>query len=117
MKKYILGALVFALSVNSLISEEPVAKEEKLILGVTVLKKDGIEIRLAPRSQDYGRLLIVIPKRSGKAAKRNQIRRRIKSIFYEEKLFELPFDWIIFVKKEGIGMSFEKLKEIMQAVA
>ena len=40
MKKYILGALVFALSVNSLISEEPVAKEEKLILGVTVLKKD-----------------------------------------------------------------------------
>lgn len=87
--------------------------EQLFKIARTKLKKDGIEVRLAPRSLDFGRLLIVIPKRSGKAAKRNQIRRRIKSIFYEEKLFELPFDWIILVKKEAIGMSFEKLKEIM----
>lgn len=79
----------------------------------TKFKKNGLEIRLAPRSLDYGRLLIVIPKKSGKAAQRNQIRRRIKSIFYEEKLFEMSFDWIIFVRKEGINLPFNVLKEIL----
>jgi ribonuclease P protein component len=79
----------------------------------TVLKKEGLIIRLAPRTKDFSRILIVIPKASGKAAQRNRIRRRIKSIFYEERLFERNQDCIVLVGRQAIALSFSDLKNLM----
>lgn len=79
-------------------------------------KIKGLDIRLAPKFLPSARLLIVTPRACGNAPKRNRIRRRLKSIFYEQKYYEQPFDWIIMVRKEGIGLDFDELKEIMTKV-
>lgn len=63
-------------------------------------------------SQDFGRILIVASRKVGNAPERNKIRRRIKSIFYEEKLYELPFDWAIIIKRPATTLSFEELKKL-----
>jgi len=44
----------------------------------------------------FGKILIIIPGKTGNAIKRNKIRRQIKAIFYEEKLFEKPDILVIF---------------------
>jgi ribonuclease P protein component len=82
----------------------------------TQFKNLGLEIRLAPREFDFGRILIVIPRSAGNAPERNRIRRRLKAIFYEEHLFEKEFDWIVLVSKQAIPLSFSQIKEILLSV-
>lgn len=77
----------------------------------------GLDLLLAPSFLSHGRILVVTSKKTGNAAKRNLIRRRLKAIFYEEQLFEKQLDIIIIIKKEGIGKSFDELKSLLlQAV-
>ena len=79
----------------------------------TKLKEQGLEIRLAPKLKEFGRILIVIPRRSGNAAKRNRVRRRLKSIFYEEHLFEQGQDCIVLVSRQAVELSFDTLKDLL----
>ncbi|MBT3456334.1 hypothetical protein HN446_04675 [bacterium] len=75
---------------------------------------DGLKIFIAPKQSDLGRVLVITPRRVGNSPKRNLIRRRIKSIFYEEKLYEKQNDWIVFVgERKSTGLSFLRLKEII----
>ena len=76
----------------------------------------GLLIKLAPKQLDFGRILVVTPKKSGNAPQRNLIRRRFKSIFLEDKLYELSYDWVIITSKEALSLSFETLRTIMQEV-
>jgi ribonuclease P protein component len=81
-------------------------------------KKMGLEILLAPRSLDYGRVLLSVPKRSGNSPQRNKLKRRTKAIFYESKLFELNFDWVVIVRsKEVVKINFPTLKKIIIDIA
>jgi ribonuclease P protein component len=74
----------------------------------------GLVIAIAPRShQDFARLLIIIPKKVGSAPERNLIRRRIKAIFYEHKLFTGNIDWLFFVKPASKSLDFATLKNII----
>jgi ribonuclease P protein component len=79
-----------------------------------MIKSQGLEIRLAPQILDYSRILIVTPRKAGNAVERNRIRRRLKSIFFEEKLFEQPFDCIVLVRKPAIQLSFDELKQLLK---
>ena len=57
------------------------------------------------------RFAVVVGSKVAKSAvERNRIRRRFKSIFYEEKLYEQPYDCIIIVRKEAIQLPFDRLK-------
>ncbi len=78
----------------------------------------GLDIRLAPRSNpEYSRILIVISKKIGSAPVRNQLRRRIKSIFYELQLYKQSHDWLI-VTRPGAGeVPFNELKELITKAA
>lgn len=76
-------------------------------------KIQGLDIRLAPKFLSQARILIVTPRACGNAPKRNRIRRRIKSIFYEEKYYEQAYDWIILIRKEAILLEFDQLKALM----
>ena len=60
----------------------------------------------------HGKLLI-IPVRTFKAHERNLIRRRIKSIFYEEQLYTQPTMWILIVYKQALHLSFSELKTFL----
>ncbi len=61
----------------------------------------------------HGKLLIVIPRKAGKAHERNLIKRRIKAIYYEEKLYEKSIISIILVREEATKISFEELKKFL----
>ena len=79
-------------------------------------KIDGLKLLQAKPEKDnpeFGKLLIIIPKRSGKATKRNLIKRQIKAIFYEEKLFKKPLICILFVYKSAMELSFNELKDFL----
>ena len=82
-----------------------------------VKKIDGLKLIQMPiknsTTNTFGKILIVIPKKSGKAHERNLIKRRIKEIFYKEKLFEKPIISIILVYKSAITISYEQLKEFL----
>lgn len=78
-------------------------------------KARGLEIRCAPKSSDHGKILIVTPRASGSSVQRNLIKRRIKSIFYQEKLFERPVDSIVFVYAQAQKLTFQDLKDILTA--
>lgn len=61
----------------------------------------------------HGRILIVIPRRVGPACTRNLIRRRIRAIYFEEKLYERQTATTVFVYPEAAGYSFEQLKTFL----
>lgn len=79
----------------------------------TVYRQAGLAIKRAPRQGDIARVLVVTPKKMGKAPQRNKIRRQIKALFYQEKLYTVPYDFIIFCSKESISLSFQELKDIL----
>lgn len=79
----------------------------------TVLREKGLEIRKTAINNSFGRILIIIPKKVGNAPKRNLIRRRIKSIFYQEKLYEKKYDFICFVYPYAAQLTFIDLKELL----
>ena len=70
----------------------------------------------APAQQSIGRILIITSKKVGNAPQRNKIRRQIKSLFYEEKLYELPYDYAIIVQKQAIELSYSDLKALLLKV-
>ena len=67
-------------------------------------------ILAAPRQAEFGRMLIVTSRKVGNAPERNLIRRRIKAIVYEEKLFEHSFDCAVIAQKKLTELSFDQLK-------
>lgn len=81
-----------------------------------VKKGPGLKVLQAPTSDDAktGKLLIIIPKVVGKAHDRNKLRRRMQSIFYEERLFEKPVITILLVYKTAMSLSFEEIKGFLK---
>jgi ribonuclease P protein component len=95
------------------------AKEiEQLFNSITLkFRNVGLEILLAPRSLDYGRLLLSVSRRTGNAPQRNRFKRRIKALFYEFKLFNLKFDWIVLAKsKVALRHDFSVLQKTISDV-
>ncbi len=78
-----------------------------------VVKHDGLHILIAPQSGEFGRALIVIPKRVGNAPTRNKLRRQLKHISYEKQLYEGDRDWIILVRPEATQHAFSTLKNLL----
>lgn len=60
-----------------------------------------------------GRLLVITSRKIGNAVKRNLLRRRLKAIFYEEKLFSYSYDVVIYSRKCSTDLSFQELKSIL----
>lgn len=81
------------------------------------IKVSGLKVFMAPRILEFGRILVVTPKKVGNSPKRNLIRRRLKSIFYENEIYQLPYDWIVLTSKEALSLPFEQLKKIIIDVA
>ena len=78
-----------------------------------VLSHGGLTILAGPRQKDFGRILIMASKKIGNAPTRNKLRRQLKSIFYEQKMYEKELDWIILPKPEVTKNSFQELTDLM----
>jgi len=82
----------------------------------SVHKDDFITILAArPSIKEYGRILLITPRKIGNAPKRNKIRRQIKSIVRELKLYKKKQDTIFIVRSLSSQQSFTELKQIIQA--
>lgn len=64
----------------------------------------------APEGQPTGKMLIIIPRRAGKAHDRNRIRRQIKDIFYTQQLFIPKATYIVLVYQQARWLTFDQLK-------
>jgi ribonuclease P protein component len=84
----------------------------KRMKGLTLLKSSADEV-YPENKPEHGKLLIIIPKRSGNAVKRNRIKRKIKSIFYNEKLYTKVNIYSIIVYKEAMDLTFEQIKKFL----
>ncbi|MFH1643686.1 MAG: ribonuclease P protein component [bacterium] len=63
--------------------------------------------------ENTGKILIIISGKVGKAHERNQLRRRIKNIFYEQKLYAKPFISILITYKQALNLTFDQLKQFL----
>jgi ribonuclease P protein component len=77
------------------------------------VRHPGLDILCTPATKDAGRILVITPGKVGTSPQRNLVRRRLKSIFYENKFFELGFDCVVIIKKPGVDLSFEKLGKLL----
>lgn len=82
-----------------------------------VVKHPSIHILRGPALKPTGHLLIVASRKVGSAPERNQLRRRLKSIFHEEKLYEKGFDFIALIRPGIATVSFQELKALMLQAA
>lgn len=76
------------------------------------VKTDWFDLILALKNEDLAKILIVTSRKIGNAPKRNKIRRQLKAIFYEEKLFNGKFNCILIAKKSIFNLSFIQLKDV-----
>jgi ribonuclease P protein component len=68
--------------------------------GKVVVRAGDFLLRASASTLSYGRILLVIPKRAiASAPLRNKVRRRLKSYFYEQRLYERKKDFVLIVKK------------------
>ncbi len=79
----------------------------------TILVDHGLVIKGAPKQEPSARILIITPRKSGNAPERNRIRRRLKSIFYQHKLYEGPRDYLILISTPAMTLSFNQLEKII----
>lgn len=84
-----------------------------LYKGRPVYKSPELEVRALAMGQPYAKILIVTPKKIGSAPVRNLLKRRLKSIFYEEKLYEQPYTYAFLCKKGSPGLGFAELKNVL----
>jgi ribonuclease P protein component len=78
--------------------------------------KPGLKLLKAPSIAPHGKLLIVLPRKFGKAHERNLIRRQLKAIFYEEQLYKQPVVWLLILYFEAKKLDFPALKKFLTSV-
>jgi len=61
----------------------------------------------------FGRLLIITPRACGKAHERNQLRRRLKDIFFKNQLHKILVTSIIIANKNSMLLSYEQLQNFL----
>ncbi|MCK4517237.1 ribonuclease P protein component [Candidatus Babeliales bacterium] len=76
-------------------------------------KMPGFKLLKSFSTEDFGTAEGLGPAAAGKAHDRNLIRRQIKSIFYEEKLYQNQHVFILLVYRQAIDLSFEEIKNFL----
>ncbi|MBD3231240.1 hypothetical protein GF322_01115 [Candidatus Dependentiae bacterium] len=81
-------------------------------------RNSGLKLLQAPiknklQKENLGKLLIIIPGKSGNAVQRNKIKRQIKVVFFKEELYKKPIISILFVYKPAIKLTFHQIKEFL----
>jgi|AntAceMinimDraft_9_1070365.scaffolds.fasta_scaffold16753_4 ribonuclease P protein component len=79
-----------------------------------ILHSEQVTILAAPSPKEYARILIIIPRKVGNSVKRHLLRRRIKSVFYQEQLYQkLNHDLVFIARKAITKLSFQEIKDLI----
>ena len=71
-------------------------------------------IRVLHTSDEFsGKFLVITPRKTGKAHERNKLRRQVKSIIFEEKLYELSGTYVIILYHQAQKLSFDQIKQFL----
>ena len=81
-----------------------------------VYKDQAFTILVVPKKEEFAKVLIVVPRKYGNSPQRNLIKRRIRAIFREEKLYEKPYNSAFIIRPEGKKYSFADLKKLCLSV-
>ena len=93
----------------------PKERRQLLYSAQSIYKQPLLEMRARLSTLPYGRILIITPKKIGTAPQRNLVKRRLKALFYEERLFEKRIDVIVYCTKNSASASFDQLKTSITA--
>lgn len=99
-------------NVRALSQWRPAEVRKLFDTGRSAFKNSGMTVLYAPRSKDFGRILVITSRKVGSAPERNLVRRRLKALFYEEEWYTLPYDFVFIIRATAVGYSFEKLKSL-----
>jgi ribonuclease P protein component len=79
------------------------------------IKELTILVSSSPLSttQSFHKLLITTPRKIGSAPQRNKLRRQLKSIFYQEKLYAQGKHIAVLLRSGAPEISFEQLKSML----
>lgn len=82
----------------------------------TVYQTDSLRISAVHTQGPFSKILVVTPKKIGSAPMRNKLRRRLKALFYQEKLYQEPFTLLVFCKKGSPFLTFQDLKSMLEII-
>ena len=99
-----------ARSITSLSSQE---RRSLFAKARTRLRKKGFHLKVTPSPIDFGRILIVTPKKVGNAVVRNKLRRQIRNCFYANKLYERKLDVLLFLSSEAAQLSYQEIESLL----
>jgi ribonuclease P protein component len=71
------------------------------------------DVKVSRTVAKVGISFIITPRTSGAAHQRNLVKRRIKAIFYQNRLYEQGYNWLIFVKKGAHKLPFVRLESFL----
>jgi len=78
-----------------------------------VVQHPGLHILLAPAHAPLGHLLVITPRKVGNAPERNKLRRQLRTLFYQEKLYLKGYDCIIITKPGCTRITFAQLHALL----
>lgn len=76
----------------------------------------GLVLLVCPSTKEFGRILVITSRKVGNAPERNRIRRRLKALFYQNKIYTRQLDCFAIIKKPGINYTPAQLTEILSHV-
>ncbi|MCA9769792.1 ribonuclease P protein component [Candidatus Dependentiae bacterium] len=76
-------------------------------------KSPELTILVRQKTDSHARILIVASRKVGNAPQRNKLKRQLRAIFYEEKLFQGNLDCAVLLRKKAQELLFKQLKEIL----
>ena len=79
------------------------------------LKIDGLKLLKSKEDfcKEHGKLLIIVPKKVGKAFLRNKIRRQVMEIFYTKKLYQKKVTSILLVYPNATKLKFKDFESFL----
>jgi ribonuclease P protein component len=82
--------------------------------GRCIVKTEDATILAAPAAKDFARILLIASRKTGNSVQRHLLRRRIKSVFFQEKMYaKLGHDIIFIAKKSIMQRSFQEIKDLL----
>ena len=76
-------------------------------------KNQAFTILKAPSQQSFGRILAMVPKKYGTSPERNRLKRQLKAIFTQNKLYEYKLDLIFITRPTAKNYDFSELTQLL----